>query len=181
MTAPFNPSSVVPIGVGALLLWRFYSRVRRMVGRQRLSNVRPWITVCVFPVLTVLLVAASIAQPMSPVSLAAGVVAGVCLGVYGLRLTRFEKTTEGLFYTPSAHLGIALSLLLFGRIIYRLIQVYGLSGSVASPQISYTTTPLTLLIFGTLAGYYVTYAVGLLRWQRESSKSVGADGQGGQP
>jgi hypothetical protein len=173
MTAPFNPSLVVPIGIGALVLWRFYSRARRMVGRQQLSNVRPWITVCVLPVLTVLLAIASIAQPMSPLALSGGIVVGVCLGVYGLRKTRFEKTPQGLFYTPNAHLGIALSLLLLGRIIYRLIQVYETSGSTAGPQLNYATTPVTLLIFGTLVGYYVTYAVGLLRWQREPSKSDG--------
>jgi hypothetical protein len=177
MTAPFNPSLVVPIGIGALVLWRFYSRVRRMVGRQRLSHVRPWITVCVFPVLTVLLVIASIAQPMSPPALAAGIVVGVCLGVYGLRKTRFETTPQGLFYTPNAHLGVALCLVLLGRIMYRLIQVYWASGSPAGPQINYATTPLTLVIFGTLAGYYVTYAVGLLRWQRTASKSDGASDQ----
>lgn len=173
MTAPFNPSLVVPIGIGALVLWRFYSRARRMVGRQQLSSVRPWITVCVFPILTVFLAVASIAQPMSPLALSGGIVVGVCLGVYGLRKTRFEKTPQGLFYTPNAHLGIALSLLLLGRIIYRLIQVYETSGSTAGPQLNYATTPVTLLIFGTLVGYYVTYAVGLLRWQRESSKSDG--------
>jgi hypothetical protein len=178
MAAPFNPSSVVPIGIGALVLWRFYSRVRRMVGRQQLSNVRPWITVFAFPILTVFLAIASVAQPMSPLALAAGLLAGVCLGIYGLRKTRFEKTQQGLFYTPNAHLGVALSLLLMGRIIYRLIQVYTASGSAAGPQINYATTPLTLLIFGTLAGYYVTYAVGLLRWRRESSKSDGSADQG---
>jgi hypothetical protein len=169
MAAPFNPSLVVPVGIGALVLWRFYSRVRRMVGRQILSSVRPWITVCVFPILTVLLVSVSIAQPMSPLALAGGIVVGVCLGVYGLRKTRFEKTPHGLFYTPNAHLGVALSLLLLGRIIYRLVQVYGASESGTSPPINSATTPLTLLIFGTLAGYYFTYAVGLLRWQRECS------------
>lgn len=41
------------------------------------------------------------------------------LGVYGLRLTRFERTPTGLFYTPNAHLGIALSLLLVLRLGYR--------------------------------------------------------------
>ena len=171
MAAPFNPSLVVPVGIGALILWRFYSRVRRMVGRQRLSSVRPWITVSVFPLVTVLLVSVSIAQPMSPLALAGGIVVGVCLGVYGLRKTRFEKTPQGLFYTPNAHLGVALSLLLLGRIIYRLIQVYLAAESAAGPQLNSATTPVTLLIFGTLAGYYFTYAVGLLRWQRESSKS----------
>jgi hypothetical protein len=184
MAAPFNPSLVVPVGIGALVLWRFYSRVRRMVGRQRLSSLRPWITVSVFPILTVLLVSVSIAQPMSPLALAGGIVVGVCLGAYGLRKTRFEKTPQGLFYTPNAHLGVALSLLLLGRIIYRLIQVYLAAESAAGPQgpqLNSATTPLTLLIFGTLAGYYFTYAVGLLRWQRECSKSDGASTAGDSP
>ena len=34
-----------------LLAWRAYARLRRMVGRQRLSRVRPWITLTLFPAL----------------------------------------------------------------------------------------------------------------------------------
>jgi hypothetical protein len=34
-------------------------------------------------------------------------------------------------------------------------------------------TPLTLLLVGTLAGYYWTYAVGLLRWSARSRDSAG--------
>jgi len=32
------------------------------------------------------------------------------------------------------------------------------------PEIPGTLTPLTLLLFGTLAGYYSGHAIGLLRW-----------------
>jgi len=48
-------------------------------------------------------------------TLVAGAGFGAALGLYGLRLTKFEQTAQGLFYTPSAHLGIALSLLFVGR------------------------------------------------------------------
>jgi hypothetical protein len=172
MASPLNPSLVVPIGFGALILWRFYSRMRRMIGRQQLSKVRPWITVSFFPVLAALLAWVSIAHPTSLLALGAGLTIGVGLGIYGFRVTRFEVTPAGLFYTPSAHVGIALSLLLAGRILYRLIQVYAVSGGAAPPNAdAYATTPLTLLIFGTLAGYYVTYAIGLLRWRF----SIGGD------
>src|SRR4029077_11584117 len=100
MAVPFNPSMLVPVGVGALILWRTYSRIRRMVGRQHLSNVRPWITVSVFPIILALLVVASIAKPTSLLAMAGGVLIGICLGIYGLRVTRFETTPQGLFYTP---------------------------------------------------------------------------------
>jgi len=172
MAVPLNPSSLIPIGVGALVLFRTYSRVRRMVGRQQLSKVRPWITVTLFPILAVLLATASIARLPSLLGLAAGIAVGVGLGIYGLRVTRFENTPQGFFYTPSAHVGIALSLLFIGRILYRVLSVYWTSAPPAGPPANYATTPLTLLIFGTLAGYYVTYAIGLLRWRHECSKGV---------
>jgi hypothetical protein len=175
MATPLSPNLLIPIGVGALVLWRFYSRIRRMVGRQQLSGVRPWITVSILPLIFVLLAAASFAQPASLLALAGGGIFGIALGVYGLRVTRFENTPQGLFYTPSAHLGVALSLLLLGRILYRFVLVSGYSGAPPTgPQVNFGTTPVTLVIFGTLAGYYVTYAIGLLRWRRECAKTTSA-------
>jgi hypothetical protein len=173
MAAPFNPSLVVPIGVGALFLWRTYSRIRRVVGRQHLSKVRPWITVSVFLLLILLLAGISMARPESLLGLGGGLVVGIGLAVYSLRKTRFENTAEGLFYTPSAHVGIAVSLLFVGRVLYRLIQMYAYGISAPGrapapgqdPNLHYATTPLTMLVFGVLAGYYLAYAIGLLRWK----------------
>jgi hypothetical protein len=42
----------------------------------------------------------------------------------------------------------------------------GVDTATTGPGAGFTSSPLTLLIFGTLAGYYVTYAIGLLSWQR---------------
>ena len=165
MAVPSNPSLLVSFGIAALIAWRIYARVRRMVGRQRLSNVRPWITVSLFPALIALLLLGSLPHPDSALALVAGVALGAGLGIYGLRLTKFEETPAGLFYTPNAHLGIALSLLFLGRVAYRSIQLYLSEAPLAAPQADVVRSPLTLLIFGTLAGYYIAYAVGLLRWR----------------
>jgi hypothetical protein len=89
--------------------------------------------------------------------------------MYGLRLTKFEQTALGLFYTPNAHLGIALSLLFIARIGYRAAQLYFASGSIHEGSAAFARSPLTLLIFGTLPGYYITYAIGLLRWRHRAS------------
>jgi hypothetical protein len=160
---------LLPAGIAALVGWRLYSRVKRMVGRQRLSKVRPWLTVCLFPLLVALLLLRSLFHPYSALALVAGVVAGAALGLYGLRLTKFEQTPVGLFYTPNAHLGIALSLLLLARIGYRAAQLYFASESIQEGSVTFARSPLTLLIFGALAGYYVAYAVGLLRWRHRAS------------
>ena len=167
---PSHPTTLLlPAGIAALVGWRPYSRVKRMVGRQRLSKVRPWLTVCLFPLLVALLLLRSLFHPYSALALVAGVGAGVALGLYGLRLTRFEQTPAGLFYTPNTHLGLALSLLLLARIGYRAAQLYFTAESVQEGSVAFARSPLTLLIFGALAGYYVAYALGLLRWRHRAS------------
>jgi hypothetical protein len=83
-----------------------------------------------------------------------------------LRLTRFERTAQGLFYIPNAYLGSALSLLLVGRILYRLSELYVGGLPPAGVPADFARSPVTLAIFGTLAGYYVAYAIGLLLWRR---------------
>ena len=159
---------LVPAGITALVAWRMYARIRRMVGRQRLSKVRPWLTVTLFPVLVVLVLFGSLSNPASAAAMAGGLLLGVALGIYGLRLTKFERTASGLFYTPNAHLGIALSVVFIGRILYRAVHMYLVVGSMHGGAMDIGRSPLTLLLFGMLAGYYVAYAAGLLRWRHGS-------------
>ena len=170
MPTSIDTHLLVIAAVVALVAWRLYSRIRRMIGRQRLSRVRPWFTVVAFPLLLVLLLAtAGAMHPMAGVALLAGVALGTGLGVFGLRLTRFEATPAGLFYTPNAHLGIALSLLFILRLGYR-IGLPLVTGRLPDPQSAQLgSSPLTLAIFGMLAGYYVSYAIGLLRWRARVS------------
>jgi hypothetical protein len=179
MQSPGHPSLLVSLLIGALVIWRFYSRVRRMVVRQKLSKVRPWITTCALPVVVALFVKGALAQPLSMAALVGGVVVGIGLGLYGLRLTRFENTPDGMYYTPSAHLGIALSVLLIGRVGYRAMQMYSAPNvSNAAPPVPFSGTPITLLIFGALAGYYVAYAIGLIRWRRSVRNAAEATATG---
>jgi hypothetical protein len=166
MPAPFDSSVIAPVAIGALIVWRLYARMRRMVGRQRLTTVRPWLTVFIFPLVLLLILVGSAFNPMSAGALVLGAAIGIGLGLYGTRLTRFEATPAGLFYTPNAHLGIALSLLLIVRLGYRFMRLHMTGGTFDPSSMQMGNSPLTLALFGTLAGYYVTYAIGLLRWRR---------------
>ncbi|MGE5128431.1 MAG: hypothetical protein ACM3IK_02295, partial [Sphingomonadaceae bacterium] len=160
-----TPSAVTLLALAPLLAWRTYARIRRMVGRQRLSRVRPWITLTVFPLLIALLGLAAAGVPRSLAWMAAGVAAGALLGVFGLRRTTFEATPQGLYYTPNAHLGIALSLLFVARIAYRFVEVLVIAPAMGRAPGDFATSALTLAVFGLLAGYYIAYAIGLVRWR----------------
>ena len=160
------PSTVATLVLVPLLVWRLWSLVRRMIGRQRLSRVRPWITLTVFPILVALLgYGAWHFHAERLWWLGGGLAAGALLGVYGLRLTKFEPTREGLFYTPNVHLGIALSLLFAGRILYRLVEAYVIGTTTNPWGADFARSTITLTVFGLLAGYYVAYAIGLVRWR----------------
>ena len=178
---PMTPTlqhALMTIAIIALIAWRMQSRVRRIIGRQRLSRVRPWVTIVIFPLVIAMLTYAALRQQHLGMYLAAGIVVGIGLGVLGLRLTRFEVTPEGLFYTPSAHLGVALSALLVARIAWR-FAVGGFSGPDAgSAPPGAGLTPLTLLLVGTLAGYYTSYAIGLIRWSLRSRGLPGSQSAG---
>ncbi|MEP6882463.1 MAG: hypothetical protein ABI866_10750 [Dokdonella sp.] len=166
--AAVHPSMFASIGVIALVLWRLYARIRRTIGRQTFKRRRVIMTLVGFPIVLVLLLLTSFSHPINAIPLFAGAAAGALLGFYGLRLTRFEATEGGHFYTPNAHLGIALSLLFVGRLAYRFLHLQ-MSGELpAGPPMDFTRSPLTLLIFATLAGYYVSYAIGLLRWSQRT-------------
>lgn len=164
MQAP-SASTITLLVLLPLFMWRIYARFRRMVGRQRLSRVRPWITLAIFPILIALLCFAALSHPERLWWLAASLTVGSLLGVFGLSKTRFEPTPQGLFYTPNAHLGIALSLLFVARIVYRLVEVYALEPTMPHGMEDFARSSLTLSVLGLLAGYYISYAIGLVRWR----------------
>lgn len=162
-----------------LVAWRLYARLRRLIGRQRLSRLRPWVTLLLFPLVLGLLALAARAHPDRLWFLGAGLALGGGLGVFGVKKTRFERTADGLFYTPDKYLGIAVSLLLVGRIIYRLVEVFVL-GNLPPPgqPDDFATTPLTLGVVGLLSGYYILYAAGLVRCRSALLRSPVGNGNG---
>jgi hypothetical protein len=162
---------LIPVLVLApLIAWRAYSRIRRNIGRQKLGKWRPWITVTIFPVIAVLIAMTAFAQPAHLAAMLGGMAAGIVLGVFGTAHTRFENTPEGIFYTPHAHIGIAVSALFIGRVVWRMFELYSMDAGVQPHPGDFASSPVTLSIFGLLAGYYVTYAVGLIRYRHRVAR-----------
>src|SRR5450755_4241286 len=114
MTSP----PVVPILFGGLIAWSIYRRVRRNIGQQPLRPRRIMISIVIFSVVSVLFIAASLQHLHLLLGIIVGLLCGALLGLAGLRLTKFETTDAGHFYTPNTHIGIALSVLFIGRLLY---------------------------------------------------------------
>lgn len=169
-----TPASILAYASLAILVsWRMYSRIRRLLGRQRLSIYRPLLTLLIFPVLIVLLALVSLPNPLNLAIFASAIAGGAALGLVGLRHTRFEVVSrQDLFYTPNAHLGIALSLLFVARLAYRFIELFVLAPASGTHVPEFAASPLTFAVIGLLAGYYLCYAAGLLRWRRSALRDA---------
>ena len=158
----------IPVIFVCLILWRIYSRVRRNIGRQPLKRGRLMFRMGIYAVITAVLLAVVLAVPDNLkllTGLLGGLVLGVPLGLYGVKLTKFEVTPEGRFYTPNPFLGVGMSMLMVGRIAYRFLILADAAKAQTQPQPMHSA--LTFLTFGLLAGYYITYFAGVLRRGRE--------------
>ena len=170
-------STWVLLALIPLILWRLYSRYRRLVGRQKSRAWRHWAAAIFFPGILALLAMTSLVRPLAEAALAGGIAIGAALSYFGLRATRFESTPEGIFFTPNARIGIALSLLMIARIAYRMFQVSSMPAAARAGQMQdFTRSPLTLAVIGMLLAYYAAYAIGILRWRHVNAGQAAVTG-----
>ena len=167
-----DPKTVTPFLIGALLIWGIYRRMRRTFGRQVLEPRRLTIRVGIFVLVGALIALPVVQHPQLLAALAAGAVAGAALGMLGLRHTVFEATPEGRFYTPHTYIGLVVTALFLGRMLYRVATVSagvptGAPPPNTDPFAAYVRNPLSLAVFAVLIGYYITYYVGVLRHAKQ--------------
>ena len=164
-----------------VVLLVLYRRLRRHIGRQPLQAWRVGLRLAGVGIAAIALLliglAGAMVGSMSGLGVLAGLAGGIVLGSYGLRLTRFETTVDGRFYTPNPWLGIGLSALMLGRLAYRFVAVRGASQAalLSDPDALATLhrSPLTLAIAGLLVGYFLRYALGLWRATRTPVAEAG--------
>jgi hypothetical protein len=164
-----TPSMPVFGAALALVAWRIYRRIRRNIGRQPLRPRRALISVILLSVMSVAIVYVSLHQPRLLLGVSGGLSLGMLLGLIGLRLTRFETTAAGHFYIPNTPIGVALSLLLVGRLGYRFMVLRDVAAAPSHPPPM--QSPLTFFIFELMAGYYILYQTGLFIHSRDKNGS----------
>jgi hypothetical protein len=91
-----------------------------------------------------------------------GMGCGAILGLLGLAMTRWERKSEGIFYTPSRWLALLVTLAIAARFIYGWWRAT--HSSVSSNQhwlMTASGTELSLAVAAGLIGYYLVYSIGV--------------------
>lgn len=149
------------------LVWRVYSRLKTQMQRQRSILTRHYTGILVFIAMIVVPASSLLGNVISLGALALGTAGGIGYGVWGLKLTRYEETAEGYFFTPNARLGIIIAMLCAARVLYIGFELYANQG----PAPRFTDSPLTMLVIGLTGAYFATYSIGILRWRLQRQKA----------
>jgi hypothetical protein len=163
------PAPLVAVALAPLVAWRVYSRVKRLTTRQHSRTWRHRTTLVFFPLLLLMVGWAALSNPLALLALLACVVVGSLLGVLALSKSVFEQEGDQFYFTPHARIGMIVALLFLGRMAWRAWEFYT---TRAMGNHDFVRSPLTLAVFGILAGYYMTYALGLLRWRKGAAPAI---------
>ena len=92
-----------------------------------------------------------------------GLSCGGILALLGLALTRWERRSDGLFYTPNRWLAVILTLAIAARFAYGWWRAMHSGGAVADQHwiLSASAMQLSLAVAAGLIGYYLVYSIGV--------------------
>lgn len=154
--AALAPATLTPYLIPLFVAFVMYRRIRRNFGVQFWSPARVWIRVALLSVVALMLLAAGAFAPQTLPALGIGLAGGLVLAYFGLRHTHVHWTDGKRSYTPNPWIGGLLSVLLLGRLAWRMTSGGGLAGAQTAPS------GITFGIAMALIAYSLVYAIGLI-------------------
>ena len=172
-----TPQVIVPAVLVPLIGYRLYRRFRSNFGPQPIQPQRKMVRIALLSVVVAIFASLALRSPTHSAALleavAGGLIAGAAIAMLGLQLTQFSSNEKGSYYTPNSYIGVAVTLVLVGRITYRMIVVFTAPQMAAqappNPYDSLAQSPLTLALLMLTLGYYLTYTAGILIKSRKQA------------
>jgi hypothetical protein len=104
-----------------------------------------------------------------------GLIAGVLLGMLGLRVTRWESTDRALYYTPNRWLVLLITIAVTTRLLFGLWRIWHAWRTTRhdGSWLASAGIPGSMAVGALVLGYYLSYFVGV-RWRIGNARSVPA-------
>lgn len=147
------------------LVQRYRLGTSRRPARRWLAGINMWGMVVSTALFLLSAGVTSIWIPDAFAYSAMGVAAGSLLGLIGLGLTKWERTSGSLFYTPNRWLVMGLTLVVTARLVYGFWRTWE-TWRVAADRSEWLVTSGvagSLAAGAVVLGYYMTYWAGVRR------------------
>jgi hypothetical protein len=158
--------ALTPYLFSGLLGVVYLRRIAANFGRQPWRPARVGIRLGLLAVALCFLVFAAFVVPGVGLAVGGGILLGAALAWFALQHTHAEIVEGKRYYTPNPWIGGALSVLLAGRLLWRIG-----SGGLAAMAVGQRASPLTLGIAATLVAFYVVNSAGLFMQMRRLAMS----------
>ena len=152
----------------------YLRRIAGNFGRRPWRPVRTGIRLGLLSLALLALLAAAIYVPGAGLAVALGIAAGATLAGFALHHNHAEIVDGVAGYTPNPWIGGLLSLLLVGRLLWRMGRVDTAIMTSGSAGFGQQASPLTLGIAAMLVGFYVVNSIGLFVQMRRLVASTPA-------
>lgn len=163
------------IVLGIFVFYRIFLRLRRTFGWQELRHRRVRTMTIILSVVGLLFFAEGAMHPVSLVSDLVGIALGIALAWYGAAVTALEHRNGKVLYRSSTWIAGTVTLLFFGRLIYRIFDMihsgYFQQGAQMSDRLAVMGSSWSAGLMLIMFAYYVTYNVILLSKQKELQRS----------
>ncbi len=154
--------TLLPVAIAAAVFFLLYRRIRRIVGRQKLSLPRLIFRITLFLGIVVLL---GVLPSSSPLARALGGLLGLGLAIVSVVIARIEEVDGVWTYRTNPVIALVVVALLLGRLAYRFAVVRGFASSVVAASDGGTVQfgdPLGRGLLMMSFTYFATYYVGIL-------------------
>ena len=155
-----------------LSLWQRYrfGKARRL-ARPWLVKLNAWLLLVSVLLFLLGMLVTEYGWPGALRHAAIGLGLGMPLGIVGLWASRFERTPQGLYYTPNAWLTLLLTLIVAARIAMGFVELWRRwQGDGALAMLPLFGHASLFAVAGLLLGYYFAYQWGLCLRMRPPRK-----------
>jgi len=149
--------------MAVVIVWVVYRRVQRSIGFQRFVKRRIYARIAIIAVIGALMLASGVVHPIAYVGDAAGLLVGTALALVAVRYLVFEKRESDWYYRTHVWIESVVLVLFLARLVLRVWEVMQNGGRQNAAQAEDPVTAGAIFMF---VGYYIAFAIGLLRKER---------------
>ena len=160
-----NIRYIIPVLLVGYLIYR---RVQKTIGFQKYTKSRLIFRIVLFSLVSTLIMAVTIFNPMALVANLVGIILGIVLVYFAAKNTIFENRGDGLYYRTHIWVELTVLFLFFSRLLYRFYTMAQVMKDADASErmqnrMDDLRNPFTSGVFFIICAFYIGYFLFILK------------------